>query len=259
MPLACSLRDDIMRMYNTVHIVVATPGRLLDLANKGVAKLSSAHTFVMDEVPLPPPVLADPRPVHLFRSLVHRYRLLIAASTVTANVTSALLLDQTSSVFPQADKLLSPEFQPVIEQLIAHVKPDRQIMLYSATFPVTVKQFKDKFLNKPYIVNLMEELTLRGITQVLSTPCTSPVVVCPVCPLYGVRSRFRFIMTLCLCRSPAVQCIVDSCVFSHAVLCICGGEAEGPLSQHPVLQGAALHLPPCTLSCLGSAFSMGWA
>jgi ATP-dependent RNA helicase DDX6/DHH1 len=67
----------------------------------------------------------------------------------------------------QADKLLSPEFQPVIEQLIAHVKPDRQIMLYSATFPVTVKQFKDKFLNKPYIVNLMEELTLKGITQVL--------------------------------------------------------------------------------------------
>lgn len=67
----------------------------------------------------------------------------------------------------QADKLLSPEFQPVIEQLIAHVKADRQIMLYSATFPVTVKQFKDKFLNKPYIVNLMEELTLKGITQVL--------------------------------------------------------------------------------------------
>ena len=72
----------------------------------------------------------------------------------------------------QADKLLSPEFQPVIEQLIAHVKPDRQIMLYSATFPVTVKHFKDKFLNKPYIVNLMEELTLKGITQVLSFQMT---------------------------------------------------------------------------------------
>ncbi len=44
-----SLRDDIMRMYNTVHIVVATPGRVLDLANKGVAKLGQCHTFVMDE------------------------------------------------------------------------------------------------------------------------------------------------------------------------------------------------------------------
>ena len=34
-----------------VHIVVATPGRVLDLANKGVAKLKDCHTFVMDEVP----------------------------------------------------------------------------------------------------------------------------------------------------------------------------------------------------------------
>lgn len=30
-----SLKDDIMRLYNTVHILVATPGRVLDLANKG--------------------------------------------------------------------------------------------------------------------------------------------------------------------------------------------------------------------------------
>ena len=65
----------------------------------------------------------------------------------------------------EADKLLSPEFQPVIEQLLGFLAPQRQICLYSATFPVTVKQFKDKFLKKPYIINLMEELTLKGITQ----------------------------------------------------------------------------------------------
>jgi len=108
-----SLKDDIMRLYNTVHIVVATPGRILDLANKQVAKLNNCHILVMDE----------------------------------------------------ADKLLSPEFQPIIEQLIGFTHPQRQILLYSATFPVTVKQFKDKFLKKPYVINLMEELTLKGITQ----------------------------------------------------------------------------------------------
>lgn len=41
-------------------------------------------------------------------------------------------------------------------------------MLYSATFPVAVKQFKEKFLRRPYIINLMEELTLKGITQASS-------------------------------------------------------------------------------------------
>ena len=45
-----SLKDDIMRLYSTVHILVATPGRVLDLANKGVADLSKCEMMVMDEV-----------------------------------------------------------------------------------------------------------------------------------------------------------------------------------------------------------------
>jgi len=62
-----SLKDDIMRLYNPVHIIVATPGRILDLASKDVAKLGNCKTIIMDE----------------------------------------------------ADKLLSPEFQPVLEQVRA--------------------------------------------------------------------------------------------------------------------------------------------
>lgn len=108
-----SLKDDILRLYQPVHIMVATPGRVLDLAGKGVAKMSECSIMVMDE----------------------------------------------------ADKLLSPEFQPVIEELIKFLPANRQIMLYSATFPLAVKNFKDRFLNKPYEINLMEELTLKGITQ----------------------------------------------------------------------------------------------
>ncbi len=46
----------------------------------------------------------------------------------------------------QADKLLSEDFQKIIEDLISCLPEDRQIMLFSATFPVTVKQFKDRFL-----------------------------------------------------------------------------------------------------------------
>ena len=65
----------------------------------------------------------------------------------------------------QADKLLSPEFQPSIDQLIRFMPLNRQILMYSATFPVTVKDFKDRYLQKPYVINLMDELTLKGITQ----------------------------------------------------------------------------------------------
>ncbi|KAK6142834.1 hypothetical protein DH2020_023182 [Rehmannia glutinosa] len=64
-----------------------------------------------------------------------------------------------------ADKLLSPEFQPSIEQLIRFLPANRQILMFSATFPVTVKDFKDRYLHRPYVINLMDELTLKGITQ----------------------------------------------------------------------------------------------
>jgi ATP-dependent RNA helicase DDX6/DHH1 len=37
--------------------------------------------------------------------------------------------------------------------------------MFSATFPVTVKEFKDKYLPRHYVINLMDELTLKGITQ----------------------------------------------------------------------------------------------
>ena len=85
-----TLKDDIMRLSETVHVLVGTPGRILDLAGKNVADLSECPVFVMDE----------------------------------------------------ADKLLSPEFTPVMEQLLSFLPTDRQVMLFSATFPLIVKDFK---------------------------------------------------------------------------------------------------------------------
>jgi len=37
-------------------------------------------------------------------------------------------------------------------------------MLFSATYPLAVKGFKDAYLKDPSVVNLMEELTLKGVT-----------------------------------------------------------------------------------------------
>jgi len=37
-------------------------------------------------------------------------------------------------------------------------------MLFSATFPLSVKSFKDKHMADCKEVNLMEELTLKGVT-----------------------------------------------------------------------------------------------
>eukprot|EP00124_Ichthyophonus_hoferi_P005783 Ihof_evm1s953 gene=Ihof_evmTU1s953 len=108
-----NLRDDILRLDEIVHIVIATPGRVLDLAQRQIARLDKCGIMVMDE----------------------------------------------------ADKLLSPEFKNVLEELINCLPAKKQLMMFSATFPVTVKDFKDRLMNIPYEINLMEELTLKGITQ----------------------------------------------------------------------------------------------
>ena len=103
------LKDDIIRLNDAVHIVVGTPGRILDLASKGVADLTECPHFIMDE----------------------------------------------------ADKLLSPEFTPVIEQLLAFHPKDRQVMLFSATFPMIVKSFK---VGCSHYCSFLECLTKTGQT-----------------------------------------------------------------------------------------------
>lgn len=71
-------------------------------------------------------------------------------------------------VLDEADKLLSSEFKPKVEELLGKCiekNKERQLLLYSATFPVDVQDFAQKYLPDATEINLMEELTLRGVTQ----------------------------------------------------------------------------------------------
>ena len=88
-----------------------------------------------------------------------------------AHVLTAALYERFSSrgEATYADKLLSAEFQVVIEDLLANDLPRdaarRQVLLFSATFPESVIAFRDKYMPHAYEINLMEELTLKGVTQ----------------------------------------------------------------------------------------------
>ncbi|PXF46008.1 DEAD-box ATP-dependent RNA helicase 8 [Gracilariopsis chorda] len=164
-----SLKDDIMRFYQPVHVLVATPGRVLDMTRKNVCKLDRCSMLVMDE----------------------------------------------------ADKLLSPEFSHVLEQIISNfMPPDRQISLFSATFPITVKGFRDRYLRKPYEINLMDELTLQGITQYYAFVEESKKVHC----LNTLFSKLQINQSIIFCNSVnrvelLARKITDlgySCFYIHA-------------------------------------------
>lgn len=107
-----SVRSATRRPY-TVQLIIATPGRILDLIDKQVADVKQCRMLVLDE----------------------------------------------------ADKLLSQDFKGMLDHVIAKLPRELQILLFSATFPLSVKNFMDKHMRDPYEINLMEELTLKGVTQ----------------------------------------------------------------------------------------------
>lgn len=164
------LSDDILRLRENVHILIGTPGRLMDLSGKGAAKIENCTTFVMDE----------------------------------------------------ADKLLSVEFLPVIEELLQSVNKDRQIMLFSATFPVLVKKFKDKWMNETHEINLMDDLTLRGVTQYYAYVEEKQKVHC----LNTLFSKLQINQSIIMCNSVhRVELLAKkitelgySCFYTHAKL-----------------------------------------
>lgn len=44
-----NLKDDIMRIFQKVHVIIATPGRINDLLDKKVANMSHCKILVLDE------------------------------------------------------------------------------------------------------------------------------------------------------------------------------------------------------------------
>uniref|UniRef100_A0A8C2F0W0 RNA helicase n=1 Tax=Cyprinus carpio TaxID=7962 RepID=A0A8C2F0W0_CYPCA len=173
-----NLRDDILRLDETVHVVIATPGRILDLIKKGVAKVNQVQMIVLDE----------------------------------------------------ADKLLSQDFVQMMEELLSYLAKQRQILLYSATFPLSVQKFmvsqlisKQKMnshLQKPYEINLMEELTLKGVTQYYAYVTERQKVHC----LNTLFSRLQINQSIIFCNSSQrvellakkISQLGYSCFYIHA-------------------------------------------
>ena len=68
-------------------------------------------------------------------------------------------------VLDEVDKLLSPDFKQIVSRIIDLLPKDKQIMLFSATYPKEIKDFQQKYVQPVEFINLMEELTLKGVTQ----------------------------------------------------------------------------------------------
>ncbi|MDR2472558.1 MAG: DEAD/DEAH box helicase [Tannerella sp.] len=92
-----SIESQIKTLRKGVHIVVATPGRLLDLMKRRVADLSTINNVILDE----------------------------------------------------ADEMLSMGFTDDLEQILAAVPTQRNMLLFSATMPSEIERITGRYMQTP--------------------------------------------------------------------------------------------------------------
>ncbi|XP_010501121.1 PREDICTED: DEAD-box ATP-dependent RNA helicase 20-like [Camelina sativa] len=100
-----------------VEIVIATPGRLIDMMESNNTNLRRVTYLVLDE----------------------------------------------------ADRMLDMGFDPQIRKIVSHIRPDRQTLYWSATWPKEVEQLSKKFLYNPYkvIIGSSDLKANRAIRQIV--------------------------------------------------------------------------------------------
>lgn len=146
-------RDDVLRLKQGVHIIVATPGKIMDMADRGQADLKKCGMVALDE----------------------------------------------------ADKLLSDRMAEEVNELLRrHLPPGekRQLMLFSATYPAMVQDFVRTAMPghlAPHQINLMDELTLKGITQFYAFVEEKQKLAC----LYTLLKKLEINQSMIFCNTVA--------------------------------------------------------
>lgn len=108
-----SARPQIDSLAHGAHIIVGTPGRLLDLLHRDILNLSGVHTLVLDE----------------------------------------------------ADRMVDMGFFADLVDIVDACPLHRQTLLFSATYPDTIRDDADRFLNNPVRVTVDTQHTDVQIAQ----------------------------------------------------------------------------------------------
>lgn len=144
MPKGGQIRD----LQRGAEIVIATPGRLIDMLESGKLNLRRVTYLVMDE----------------------------------------------------ADRMLDMGFEPQIRKVIDQIRPDRQTLMFSATWPKEVQKLAQEYLKDFIQVNigsleLSANLSITQIVEVCSDYEKRGKYVIPVLPSFNIILTMRLLLS----------------------------------------------------------------
>jgi len=150
---------------NRTQVLVLAPTRELALQTSAVLRSLAAH--------MPINIIASTGGISLKDDIIRLKKpegvhVIVATPGRLWDLTKQGVTDLTHIkvvCMDEADKLLSEGFLEIVEEILSYCPEDRQILMYSATFPVEVQDFCHRWMPKHDRINLMEELTLKGVTQ----------------------------------------------------------------------------------------------
>eukprot|EP00126_Sphaerothecum_destruens_P009424 Sdes_comp20504_c1_seq1m14987 len=131
-----SKESQMRELRNGAEILIATPGRLLDLLQMGATNLKRCTYLVLDE----------------------------------------------------ADRMLDMGFEVQIRQVVSQIRPDRQTLMWSATWPKEIRELARDFLKDPIQVNIgsLELSANPNITQIID-----------VCEPFDKSKKLKTILERC--------------------------------------------------------------